>query len=180
MNEKLIEKIISVAYGDAGFADRLYINIMALKDKEVKMLLAEYRNTAREVHAINEEELSEDTVKQIYAKAGIKPAGRLSFAGDMFSFFYTRPLVATASAFVLIALLVTTIFIKNRQPEITYSQEQIEQAGRQTKEVFAAINEVFSNAGTLVKDDVLKDRVAKPLNESYNKITRILKEGEIQ
>ncbi len=42
LNKNLIDKIISVAYGDSGFIDWIYIHFKAITSDEVKSLLNEY------------------------------------------------------------------------------------------------------------------------------------------
>lgn len=180
MNDKLLEKIISAAYGDAGLMDKLYIYMLSLRNREVRDILNEYRSTAREVHSIKEEELSEDKVGMLYAQAGSKRRGKSAFLFDILSIFTAKPVVASVTAFAVMALIITTMFVKNRQPEAVYTDEQIITAAAQTRQVFQIINEAFDNAKVVVEDKVLKENVAKPINESYKKISKIIKEGEIK
>lgn len=180
MNDKMIEKIISVAYGDAGFLDVLYVNMAARKDKEVLRLLNEYKKTANEVHDLKENELPEEVLAKIEAATRIKKGKRFTFTGDLFTLFAGRPLVTSAAALVLMFSLLTTIFVFRQNKEIEYTQEEIEIAGMQAKQVFDKISEIFDKTENYVKENVLKDNVAKPMNDSYNKIINTLKEGKIK
>ena len=68
MNDKLLEKIISVAYGDASFIDKIKIQRLAKKNKEVKELWESYRQTAAEVHKLKEEECPNELLVAIENK----------------------------------------------------------------------------------------------------------------
>ncbi len=180
MNEKLIEKIISVAYGDAGFIDRIHIGILAMKDKEVMELLNEYRKTAGEVHSLREEEYPEEAVNKILKAADIGGKEKHTFVADIFGVFVRRPFAASAAAFLLVGLLVTTMFITNREPELKFSHDEISKAGEDTRIVFKAIDELINGAGDLIIDNVLKEKVAAPINENLLKVSNIINEGEIK
>lgn len=54
MNEKLTNKIISVAYNDANLADKFYISLRSIGNRKIKNMLEEYRVTAKSVNSINE------------------------------------------------------------------------------------------------------------------------------
>lgn len=180
MNDKLIEKIISAAYGDARFFDRIYISLLSKKDKEVMDLLNEYRKTAGEVHSLREEEYPEESVNKILKEAGIAGKEKHSFASDIFGVFVRRPIAASASAFLLVGLLVTTMFITSREPEAKFSHDEIAKAGEDTRIVFKAIDELINGAGDLIIDNILKEKVAVPINENLLKVSNIIKEGEIK
>lgn len=180
MNEKTIEKIISVAYGDAGIWDRIYIGMLAMKNREAAELLKEYRKTAGEVHSLREEEYPEESVEKVLSRAGIKEKQRISFKADLFGIFINRPLAASAAAFALVGLLAITLFITTREPELKYSHEELTKAEEDTRVVFKAINEILNGAGSLIIEDVLKERVAAPISENLNKVSNIIKEGDIK
>lgn len=180
MNEKTIEKIISAAYGDGSIIDKIRVNILIRQNREAMELFTEYRNTAKEVHSGAEEEFPDSSVEKVFEAAGLKKKVRGGVFTDLFSLFAAKPMLASATMFLFAALLITTMFIKNRVPEVVYSDDEIVKAGEQTELVFRAINEAFNNAGALIKENVLKEQVAKPMNESYNKISKIIIEGEIK
>jgi hypothetical protein len=180
MNDKLAEKIISVAYNDAGFIDTMHIKILALRDREVRALLNEYRGTAREVHSIKEDELSEERTEQLYTQAGTRPKGKPAFLPDILSAFVARPVISSVTAVAVVALLITTMFVKNRTAESAYSDEEVIKAAAQTRQVFEVLNRAFDDAKTIVEDKVLKENVARPINDSYKKISKILKEGDVK
>jgi hypothetical protein len=180
MDDKLIEKIISVAYGDAGIADRLYINMLAKKNKEVLNLLNEYKKTAQEIHSLKEDELPEEILNRVETAIGINSKNRFTLIGDLMSLFVTRPVITSAAALILVISFITTMLVFKQNNEIEYTQEEIEIAGMQAKQVFEKINEIFNKTEIYVKENVLTDNVAKPIDESCNKVINTIKEGKIK
>jgi hypothetical protein len=180
MNEKTADKIISVAYGDASLIDRISVGILIMQDKEALELYKEYKRTAAEVHDTASEEFPDSSLDKVYSETGVKKERRRGISFDVFSVFISRPLIASASVVLLAGLLVVTMFIKTREPEAVYSQKEIELAEAQTSQVFKVINDAFENAGRIVKENILKENVAKPMNESVEKISNIISKGEIK
>jgi len=180
MTDKLINKIISVAYGDANIFDIIHIKILAIKNREVSKLLNEYKATACEVRTLKEEVLPEEIMNKVAARIGAKTENKTNFTNDILSLFITRPIITSAAALILILSLVTTMFILRQNNDTLYTQEEIEKAGLQTKQVFETISEIFSKTENYVKENVLKENVAKPMTKSFNKITKAIKEGDVK
>ena len=65
MNEKLLNRIISVAYGDADFFEKLKIYFLAAGNSEVKRLLSEYKATAKAVHKLEQEECPQEILARV-------------------------------------------------------------------------------------------------------------------
>ena len=65
MEEKLLNKIISVAYRDANLLDKLKINWLAKKNLEVKKLLSEYKIIANQTHNLDLEECPEEIIDSL-------------------------------------------------------------------------------------------------------------------
>ena len=55
ISNKMIEKIISVAYNDANIFERVVVYLASLNNNRIKSELESYRRTARLVHALSEE-----------------------------------------------------------------------------------------------------------------------------
>jgi len=180
MNEKTTDKIISAAYGDGSIFDRISVGILIMKDKEALELYREYKRTAGEVHNTPLEEFSDSSLDKVYAETGVKKENKQGISFDIFSVFAARPIMASVSMVVLAGLLVVTMFIKTREPEAVYTQREIETAQLQTAEVFKVINDAFENAGDLVKENILKEKIALPMNQSADKISNIISKGEIK
>lgn len=72
INEKLLNRIISVAYGDANIVDKIKINVLALRNPEIKRLLAEYKITARSIGNLEKEDCPDEILENIKINTGIK------------------------------------------------------------------------------------------------------------
>ncbi len=111
IEESLLDKIIAVAYGDAGWMDRIIIYRMRMKDPLVKQLLNEYKLTAASVHTIKETELHasiSNTVRvKIDEETTSNPVG--SF---IYSRLFARPILSTGVAGILMITIVGILLFK--------------------------------------------------------------------
>lgn len=172
MNDKLLNKIISVAYGDAGFGDKIRIRLLANKNDEVKKLLECYRKTAEEVHKLKEEECPEELLNGIEGQTINVVKHSDTFVFDFFSIIFTSPLVSTAAAFVVIAMIMLGIFL-NRSIQHQYTTAEIELADKQAKHALAIVGRIFNQTNHTLKEEVLNSRVAKPIRESMGIVNNL-------
>lgn len=168
IDEKLLDKITAVAYGDAGLYDRLIIWMNSKRDLEIKNLLDEYKLTASSVHSLDEKKLPETNLKSIYYKIGqrekTKPA--VPFIHSFIrSFNFSKLLVSSAAIGVIIITIVSVLLFYNPQPEQKYTKAEIELAQQQLGESLAIVNKVFQNTEKTLDADVISKHVSKPLNK---------------
>jgi hypothetical protein len=173
---EMLDRIISVAYGDASLSDRIRVMIAASGNKEVRDLLIEYRKTAGEVRLIREEEVPRELLKSVKERtvAGIG-SGR-GFANDLLSLVFTRPLAAAAANVILIAAIVTSLVI-NKPVEYKYTQGQVAAAEKQTKYALALVGKIFKETHMTLEKEVLEKAVAKPFQQSVGIVNNLL-EGD--
>jgi hypothetical protein len=168
IDEKLLDKIIAVAYGNAGLYDRLIIWMNSKRDLEIKNLLDEYKLTASSVHSLDEKKLPETNLKSVYHKIGqrekTKPAVPFIYS-FIHSFNFSKPLVSSAAIGVIIITIVSVLLLYNPQPEQKYTKAEIELAQQQLGESFAIVNKVFQNTEKTLDADVISKHVSKPLNK---------------
>lgn len=168
IDEKLLDKIIAVAYGDAGLYDRLIVWMNSKNNPEIKKLLDEYKLTAFSVHSLDEKKLPEANLKSVYHKIGqggkTKPA--VPFIHSLIhSFNFSKPLVSSAAIGVIIITIVSVLLFYNPQPEHKYTKAEIELAQQQLGESLAIVNKVFQNTGKTLDAEVISKHVSKPLNK---------------
>ena len=72
ISDKLLERIISVAYGDSGWLEKIIINRKAKSNPEILQLLEEYKLTADSVHRIKQSEVPESVMDLVHAKTNLK------------------------------------------------------------------------------------------------------------
>ena len=168
IDEKLLDKIITVAYGDAGLYDRLNIWMNARRNLEIKKLLDEYKLTASSVHSLDEKKLPEANLKSVYQEIGqrekTKPA--VPFIHSFIhSFNFSKPLVSSAAIGVIIITIVSVLLFYKPQPEQKYTKAEIELAQQQLGESLAIVNKVFQNTEKTLDAEVISKHVSKPLNK---------------
>lgn len=124
MEEKLINKIISAAYGEAPLRDRLLIIWQARRNAEVKELYAAYKNTAELVHSMEEEKCPEcvtDRAIDLTLKDKVKTR---SFLLDVYTAFFAKPLWPAAMVTLIISVISVSIFLKQDEELRRFNPQQ--------------------------------------------------------
>lgn len=171
-NEKLLNKIIAVAYNDAGIFDRYIVYRAAKRDKNIQNILKEFRVTAKEVHQITEEECPKEIIELIEQKSISLQTKSNSFTTDFITIVLNRPLIsAAASVIVLGAVLIGLFSTRPIQP--SYSKNEVETADRQARQAFAIVGKIFNQTEMTLKKEVLNDRVSKPINEGLEIVNNL-------
>jgi hypothetical protein len=166
VNDKLLNRIISVAYGDATFLENVKIARLARRDQEVKSVLEEYRKVANKTHGLNLEDCPNEVIKSVKLLSNSNSKKDTSLLFDLYSFLFRRPAVSAAIFSVFVLALISTFIIKRPEIHQQYSQREIIQADVEVKHSLALIAEVFKKTSLTVEKDILTDRVSKPIKES--------------
>ena len=177
IDEKLLEKIIAVAYSDAVWYDRMVVWINTMRDPEIKELLDEYKLTASLVHSLDEKKFPEANLKSVYHKIGQRkesnPAVPFIYS-FIHSFNFSKPLVSSAAVGFIIITIVSVLLFYNPPPEQKYTKAEIELAQQQLGESLAIVNKVFHQTSKKIDTEVITKYVSKPLNKGLNLINDYL------
>lgn len=176
LDEKLLNKIISVAYGDSSVRDKLIVMRAAKQNEQVRNLLTSYKQTAAEVKQIREEVCPEDLIKKIDQNK--LPAAKSSngFLFDFYSIVFARPVISAATTFVLVAAIIIALFVnKPVQYNYKYSEAQIIDADKQARQAFAIVGKFFKETQVTLQNEILKDRVAQPINKGIGIVNNLFK-----
>ncbi len=168
IDAKLLDKIIAVAYSDAGLYDRLVVWMKARREPEIKKMLDEYKLTASSVHSLDENKLPEANLKSVYHKIGKSENPKTVFPfiySSIHPFFFSKPLVSSAAIGVIIITIVSVLLFYNPKPEHKYTKAEIELAQQQLGESLAIVNKVFQNTEKTLDADVISKHVSKHLNK---------------
>ncbi len=168
MEEKLLNTIISVAYGDSTLWEKVKIYRLAIKNSEVKTILDEYKKVAKQAHKVDLEYCPDEIVDNVTNITRIKPSKDNSLLFDLYSFVFRKPALSTAILSVFILALVSTFIFKRTEIRDQYSIQEIETADQQIKQSLALIAGVFKKTTLTVERDVLTDRVSRPIIKSLN------------
>jgi hypothetical protein len=166
VKDELLNKVISVAYGDAAIKDKIEIYFLSLKNEDVKKVLKEHRKIALAAHKIDFEECPDNVIEKVSATIKSENLKSHSMFVDIYSIFFRRPIfISTVAAAIILAVISTFIFDR---PEIKqqYTQQQIEQADSEVRYSLALVASVLNKTKNTVEKEVFEDRVNKPIRKS--------------
>ena len=170
------DKIISAAYGNGSLSDRLIVRRLIFSNEDAEKLYLSYKQTASEVKQIAGEECPSDILKTVQYETKRALENKGSFLSDLYSAVFSRPIVSAVTTVVLIASIVIALIV-NRPVQYNYTQAQIIDADRQAREAFLIVGKILKETHATLQNDVLGERVSKPLNQSI-RIANKLFEGE--
>ena len=177
LEDEFIDKIISVAYGDANIFERFQIYWASLNDVRVRRLLNEYKETAEIVNSFDASECPEELLEKVNSQIGVKTKSSGTVRGNIESIFLYRPLISASAAVILISLVASVLLFRQPKIQKKYSTAQIELAERQVKESLAMVSRVFDKAENRVTNKILIKQVAPPINESLSIINNLFNGG---
>lgn len=178
LNEEMLNKIISVAYGDATLRDKFIVMRAAKQNPNIRETLNSYKQNAKDVDALREEEYPDDLLKNVFRKNIPVFKKTSSFLFDLYSTVFSRPIISAITTIVLITTIVTTLIV-NRPTQISYhySQAEINNADQQARKAFAIVGKFFKQTQITLENEIMGKRVAKPINDGIGIVNNIL-EGE--
>ncbi len=175
IDDKLLEKIISVAYGDAKFSDKIEIYRLSKIDSNVKKILNGFKETVVQLSSIRNENCPEEIINKVYSETGI--ANRKSSLNERIQFIiFSKPVYAAASVLILMTTLLFLVF-RQPEPQQKYSKAEVEKAELQVKQTLVFVGGIFKKTGENLEDNILPDEVGKPFNKGLNTVKNILNGG---
>ncbi len=176
---ELVDKIISVAYGDASIIDKIVVIWKAVSDENVKNILEEYRATADKVRKLQNLNLPDYVIENVSKKISSQKTEEGIFAKISFSsftIFSRKAIPLTASGIIVIAIISFLIFNKST-PTHQYTKAEIELAENQLKQSLAIVGKVFTKAEKNFSEDILNKQLNKKLSKGYYLVNNILTGG---
>ena len=173
MDEKLLNRIISVAYGDATIAEKVKIYFLSRNNEEVKTTLEKYKLTAQQINNLDLEECPKEIIKNTASFTEQNVTKEKSILFDLYTFIFGRPALASMIATVFILAIIST-FVFNR-PEIKqqYSPQEIELADTQVKQSLVMIAAVFNKTRTTIETEILTEQVGVPVHKGFNLVNNL-------
>lgn len=164
IDNKLVNKIINAAYGDATIFEKLIVFIKSLFNADAKNLLNEYRATANKVHTFKSEEVPERVIENVKIKTESIKETESIFQKIYFTFI-SKPILSVSGAAITVLIIISLFVIKQPSPSHNYSKAEIELAQKQFEESIAIVNKVFKKAERTIDEEVIPKHVGKPLNK---------------
>lgn len=175
IKEDLHDRIVAVAYGDAGIIDKLKVYFNAAKNPEVKKLLTEYKETAEAVNILKSEQCPDEIIDSVNKKIKLELNSSRNNIFQL-SNFIKKPVVVFSTAVIVLGIFAVLLFNKPEN-KAKYSKAQVELAEKQVKESLALVGEVFRKTQYKLADDVLGKQVSPPIKKGMNLINNLFKGG---
>ena len=179
ISQVLTEKIISVAYNDAGIFDKISVYSNALINKTVRNLLKEYKLTSRAIHNIEIEETPEKILDNVRESLNInRTENKISskiYIRTAHFFSDVRYSIAVAG-FLVLSVSAYLVFQHSSQ-QSKYTKEEIELAQKQFNETMSIVNRVFKDTSEQLNEEVLKNHVSKSFNKGFNLVNELITGG---
>ncbi len=160
INQKLIDKIVNVAYGDASITERMIVNWKASRTDEVRKILEEYKATAISVHNMERENLPEYVIESVRKRIEFENESENLISKIYFALF-KKPIFSAAVVGIFVLALISMFLFRQPAETPKYSNAEIELAQQQLGESIAIINEVFNKAEQKLDKEIINDRVSK-------------------
>ena len=181
-DEKTVDLIINAAYGSANLFQKIEVWLRIKKSGELEHLYNEYKSTAQSVHSLEKEELPKHVLQRIESETKVDLSGReSSLFANLTSILFERPQIIFATTAVIIGLIVSSMLI-NQPKEINtapYTALEIQLANKQAKEALALVGKILTTTQTALTEEIIPNKVVKPINESFEYVNEILKKGDI-
>ena len=168
MNEKLLNKIISVAYGDANLIDKFKIYWMAKNKDEVKSTLQQYKTNAEKLKHLTEEEVPERILTNVNNITKNLTGEKRSLFFDLYTMVFSKPAVASVVLGIFILAIVSTFIFKRSEIKEQYTVQEIELADKNVKKSLALVASIFNKTKTTIEKDILTKKVGTPIHKGFN------------
>ncbi len=178
--EELLEAIIRVAYGDAGFGERIRIRKLAAEDVRVKALLDEYCSTAESVRSIKPDECPSELIDGLKETNKIRRSSKPSLFVDFYTAVFVKPAATAAVITILMLAVIVSLNIRRNNDYGIYNKAEVETADLQAKYALSIVNKVFKSTTNSLANEILMDKVSKPINEGIKTVNKLFNQDEVK
>lgn len=158
MNEKLINKIISVAYNDANLAVKFYISLRGAGSRKIKNMLEEYRVTAKSVNSITEMVCPEYLFNHIFLN-DIEAGSKKNFIR-----FSQKPAFILSSAFAVAALVFISLTNIDRNNQDYVSEIERREICAKVKKAAELLDNAIEPLRSPLFQKLFNDNTIKEMN----------------
>jgi hypothetical protein len=176
---ELVDKIISVAYGDTSIIDKFIVMWKAASDENVKNILQEYRATAKKVRKLQSSMLPDYVIENVSNKISLQKTEESIFTRISFTFFtiFSRKAIPLAVSGIISLTIFSFLIFNEPAPTHQYTKAEIELAENQLKQSLAIVGKVFTKAEKNFSEDILNKQLNKKLSKGYYLVNNILTGG---
>ncbi|MCZ7602500.1 MAG: hypothetical protein QY331_15595 [Melioribacteraceae bacterium] len=178
--QKTIDLIINAAYGSANMFEKIKVWFLIRKNEELNLFYKEYKATADSIHSLPREVMPDYILERVeHSINNSIQVNENSFISDLLNIFLTRPQIVFVATAIVIGLMISSLFVKEQQFNNQYSQAEIELANKQAHEALLLVSKIFNSTHTTLTEEILPNRVVKPLNEGFGYVNDLFKKGDI-
>lgn len=176
--------IINAAYGSANLLEKMKAKKLMRENSVLKDIYNEYKSTADSVHELEKEKMP-DTILQNAEKTTEVNITRkeYSFFNDLAAIFFSKPQLAFIATAIVAALLIFSLITKQNNEidfdNSQYTKNEVELANKQAKQTLMLVSQILSSTQASVTEDIIPNRVIKPINESFEYVNDLFKKGDI-
>ncbi len=176
ISEELLSRIIAVAYGDAGLFEKIKIYLLASKHAEVKSILYEYKRTSKVLDKIEIDKCPGEIIERVKNNNGVVKNSLIVSFLNFINQFLHKPVYISAIILIIISSMIS-LFILNQKNETQISNKRVALAEKQVKQSIVFVSRIFEKTAGRVENDIIKQQVAKPLNEGITTVNNLFKGG---
>lgn len=174
MDEKLINRIISAAYNDAPFWERLHIMWKAKKDPGVKKLYLEYKAAAAMAHNFTEEPCPESVIRRVEKLTTGREDNSRSFLLDLYGVLFSKPAWPAAVIVVIISVISFSVYHRQNEQPRPYTKKEIALANEQASAALKMVGNILNETKSTVINEILPEKVSKPINKSFTVVRNLI------
>ncbi len=178
INEKLLNKIITTAYGDGSIADKISIYAKVITNGEIRKVFFEYRKTKRTIHTMKHFEMDPSFDLKLSEKLTKSKGSHIPLFAELYLLFIEKPYVPSTAILLITAAIVGNLLFKSPVQQITYKERftkaEITEANAQAKFALALVGDVLVQTKKEVAAEIMIKQVAEPINEGLIIINNLL------
>lgn len=178
ISDKLLNKIITTAYGDGSVTDKLYIFYKVIIDKEIRKIFFEYRKTKRTISTMKHFEMDPSFESKLNEKITKSKENHVPIFAELYLLFIEKPYVPSTAILLITAAIVGNLLFKSPVQQITnkkqYTKAELTEANEQAKYALALVGEVLVETKKEVASEIMIKQVAQPINEGMTIINDLL------
>lgn len=167
INEELLGKIISAAYGNASLIDRYNVNRLIKKDSQLRAIYEEYCKTALAVRSITREEYENDNL------LNTEKYKTKTMFDEIYSMFLGKPIIYATIATVLLISIMFSVFSNRDISYNGYTLAEVEKANKESRLALSIVTNIFNKTEKVLKSDILYKEVSKPIKEGINTVNKL-------
>lgn len=178
ITDKLLNKIITTAYGDGSIVDNIYIYYKILSNKEIRKLFFEYRKTKNTISTMQHFEMDPSFETKLNEKITNSKKNHIPILAELYLLFIEKPYVPSTAILLITAAIIGNLLFKSPVQQIQnkdqYTKAELTEANQQAKYALALVGQVLVETKKEVATEIMIKQVAEPINEGMTIINNLL------